>query len=129
VKQNIHALIIDDNRTDQMILSRLLSLEGVQVSQIFNPAELEANLQVLDDVDIVFVDLEMPNLNGYEVFQILKQYLGDAVPLVACTVHTSEVNTVRDLGFNSFLGKPLKSNLFSAQFHAIMEGKPVWEFK
>jgi CheY-like chemotaxis protein len=127
--ETIRALIIDDNHTDQKVLAQLLTLEGAELIQIFDPADLVANLQILDEMDIVFVDLEMPHLDGYQVFDLLTQKFGKSVPIVACTVHTSEVNTARTLGFHSFIGKPLKVAQFSNQIQRILRGESIWDFK
>jgi CheY-like chemotaxis protein len=129
MQENIHALIIDDNLTDQKILAQLLTLEGARITQIVDPSELVACISQFEGVDIVFVDLEMPHLNGYEVFNLLKEYFGDTVPLVACTVHTSEVNNARDLGFDSFLGKPVNVAQFPKHFRRILARESIWEFK
>ncbi|HLA45227.1 MAG TPA: response regulator, partial [Aggregatilineales bacterium] len=84
-------------------------------------------LQTLEKVDIVFLDLEMPKLDGYEVLVILKQHFGNNVPIVACTVHTAEINTTRKLGFSSFVAKPLDTDRFPNQLSRILNGDPVWE--
>ena len=81
----------------------------------------------LEKVDIVFLDLEMPKLDGYEVLVILKQHFGNNVPIVACTVHTAEINTTRKLGFSSFVAKPLDTDRFPNQLSRILNGDPVWE--
>ncbi len=124
---NIHALVIDDSTTDQVVLSRFLSLENAQITQIYDPSNLDDTLQDLAEVDIIFVDLEMPNLNGYQVLSILTEYFGNDVPIVACTVHTSEVSTAKEQGFHSFLAKPLNADRFSTSLHQILNGKSVWE--
>jgi hypothetical protein len=45
---------------------------------------------------------------------------------VAYTVHVSEINTVYQMGFHSFLGKPLDSDLFPDQLARILRGERVW---
>jgi CheY-like chemotaxis protein len=74
----------------------------------------------------VFLDLEMPSLDGYQVFDFLRCQVGMTVPIVACTVHISEAKTARNLGFDSFLAKPLNADIFPEQFRKIMSGERVW---
>lgn len=125
----IRALIIDDNKTDQKVIAQLLTLEGAELTQIYDPADLATQIEMLDEMDIVFVDLEMPHFNGYEVFELLTEKYGTSVPIVACTVHTSEVNTVRNLGFHSFIGKPLNVAQFPSQVKRVLGGESIWDFK
>ncbi|HEX2618780.1 MAG TPA: response regulator, partial [Phototrophicaceae bacterium] len=87
---------------------------------------LSAILPGLKLVDVVFLDLEMPGLDGYQVKEMLRSSLGDT-PIVAYTVHVSEINEVRNLGFNGFLGKPLDNARFPGQLARILRGEAVWE--
>jgi CheY-like chemotaxis protein len=129
MSETIHALIIDDNQIDQKVLAQLLTMEGADLIQIYDPVDLVAKLQLLDEMDIVFVDLEMPHYNGYQVLELLIQKYGTSVPIVACTVHTSEVSMARSQGFHSFIGKPLNSTRFSSQVQRILRGESIWDFK
>jgi CheY-like chemotaxis protein len=123
----LHALIIDDDAYSIHVMERLLDQEDISYTAVADPTTLEDILATLDAVDIVFLDLEMPKLDGYEVLAILKNYLETNVPIVACTVHTAEINNTRRQGFFSFVAKPLDLDRFSDQLHRILNGIPVWE--
>jgi two-component system cell cycle response regulator DivK len=122
-----HALIIDDNAKNMNVLARLLSEQGVSNTQVAHPRHLEAALETAGEVDIVFLDIEMPGMSGYDVLERLRLYdhLG-GVPVVAYTVHVSEINRAHELGFHSFLGKPLDPDKFPSQLACILRGEPVW---
>jgi CheY-like chemotaxis protein len=122
-----HALIIDDDANNLGILVEMLSLEGVQSTSIQDPLQAEATLQAIPPVDVIFLDLEMPEINGYDILEALKadNQFKD-VPVVAYTVHVSEINVARQLGFHSFLGKPLDADAFSEQLARILNGESVW---
>ena len=69
----------------------------------------------------------MPRLDGYQVFDILKSYPHlKNVPVVAYSVHVSELNAARSRGFDSFLGKPLDVDQFPSQLTQILKGEGVW---
>lgn len=122
---DIHALVIDDNTNNIGVLAELLRLEGVKVTTIQNPLKIEAALE--QPVDIIFLDLEMPEMDGYEVLGHLKADSRLAgVPVVAYTVHVSEMITARQMGFHSFLGKPLDADKFPHQLEKILQGERVW---
>jgi two-component system cell cycle response regulator DivK len=124
---HVHALIIDDNAYNVEVLERLLATSGHSFTTLQDPTRLEDVIPELGQIDIVFLDLEMPKLNGYEMLQILKDDLGLTVPVVAYTVHTSEMNEARALGFDGFLGKPLDPNRFPDQLAHLLAGQSVWE--
>ncbi|NOG52027.1 MAG: hypothetical protein HND48_23240 [Chloroflexi bacterium] len=49
------------------------------------------------------------------------------MPIIAYTVHTSEIELARRYGFSGFLGKPVDGEQFSAHLSRILAGLPVWE--
>lgn len=122
-----HALVIDDNDDNLYVLSELLTMNGVQSYTLRRSVELLTFLQGIERLDVVFLDLEMPRMNGYEVLTWLKQHprFGH-VPVVAYTVHLSEVAVAQQIGFHSFLGKPLDADKFPDQLARILNGEPVW---
>lgn len=123
----LHALIVDDNRDNSSILAQMLSIEGIQSTRVEEPTKLERLLNSLPKTQVVFLDLEMPKLNGYQVFNQLRSTSQfHDVPIVAYTVHVSEINTVRNLGFHSFLAKPLDQDHFPEQLARILNGDQVW---
>lgn len=123
-----HALIIDDNARNAQVLKLMLGDQGVSSTQVTNPRKIEDALTGLKRIDVVFLDLEMPGINGYEVFQALSSDPRFAnVPIVACTVHLNEMNTVYEQGFAGFIGKPLDDERFPDQLARILSGQPVWE--
>lgn len=123
-----HALIIDDNAKNLSVLARLLAEEQVGSTQVTNPRQLSAAIETLDAVDVVFLDLELPNTNGYEILAMLHEDDRFAdVPIVAYTVHVSEINAAQQRGFHSFLGKPIDPDKFHDQLARILSGEAVWE--
>jgi CheY-like chemotaxis protein len=121
-----HILIVDDNADNLGILGEMLQLEGYEFTAVQNPSKLEGKMgNTL--FDAVFLDLEMPNINGYELFEKLsKDPRFKGVPIIAYTVHVSEINVIRDLGFHSFIGKPLDADAFPDQIARILRGERVW---
>jgi CheY-like chemotaxis protein len=122
-----HALIIDDDANNLEVLSEILSMLGLDCIAVQDVAKLEDMVSELQQADVIFLDLEMPKIDGYEMLDILKNNIGTTAPIVACTVHLNEINTARDLGFHSFIGKPIKADRFPDQLERILNNEPVWE--
>lgn len=125
---HLHALIIEDNIYNAEVLASLLAAENVQSTIVSNLNTMAEDIQNLAQVDLIFLDLEMPVATGYEVFEyLISEPKTNSIPVIACTVHVSEINVARKLGFHSFLGKPLSSSRFSNQLKRILNNQPVWE--
>jgi two-component system cell cycle response regulator DivK len=123
-----HALIIDDNARNVDVLARLLAAENITSTQVLDPGALLQTAETMTVPDIVFLDLEMPDYNGY---QVLNWFKSDPrfqkVKVVAYTVHVSEINNAHQQGFDGFLGKPLRYDRFPDQLNRILNGEQVWE--
>ena len=122
------ALIVDDNQFNTNILARFLEEEGLASVIVSRPKNLDAYLSQLDDLKVVFLDLEMPELDGFDMLaQLRANELFQGVPIVAHSVHISEIKVTHDAGFDSFIGKPLNADKFTGQLSRILSGKAVWE--
>ena len=122
-----HALIIDDSWPNIEVLTTLLDKEDVTYTTTVLPREVPELARSLDQVDVVFLDLEMPHQSGFDVLYELEAIDKlQGVPIVAYSVHNSEIDLARDAGFHSFLGKPLSVQLFPEQLQCILSGGEVW---
>lgn len=122
----IHAVIIDDSEIGLKVLGGMLEISRIAYTAIQDPRHVRATLQTLPRIDVIFLDLEMPHLSGPDVLRLIKQELGLTAPVVAYSVHTSEVDVVRQLGFDGFIGKPVDLRAFPAHLDNILNGRPVW---
>ncbi len=123
-----HALIIDDNPMNGDVLGMLLANQGVTHTLLESPRSLADILEQLEQIGIIFLDLEMPHHNGFDILNDLRADPRlEGVPIVAYTVHISEIDEARTAGFDGFLGKPLNTQKFPDQLNRIMNGMPVWE--
>lgn len=123
-----HALIIDDDVRNTAVLASLLSKQGVQSTEVNDSTTLTTRLEGIKRVDVVFLDLEMPGSNGYDVLALIKaDKRFRNVPVVACTVYVGEINTAHQSGFSGFIGKPLDADRFPDQLQRILKGEAVWE--
>lgn len=124
---NIHVLIIDDDQTSLNVLARLFDSEGITSTTLQDATLLAESLDSIDKVDLVFLDLEMPKLNGYEILQSLRDDFQMDTPVIAYSAYTNEIVEARESGFSGFISKPIKKERFLDQLERILDGKQVWE--
>ena len=120
-------LIADDEPIARRVLrEHLEAIADVEITgeAATGPEAVEQIFQAKPD--LVLLDMEMPGLDGYRVKDMIKPHIG-AAPIIAYTVHVSEINAVRKLGFDGFLGKPLDNARFPDQLARILNGEPVWD--
>jgi PAS domain S-box-containing protein len=107
---NRHVLVADDHKLNRMVASEMLKKWGARVTLAENGREaVQACLS--ETFDIVLMDLQMPEMDGYEATaQILNQLGGKAPPIVAVTASASEQDRLEILnaGMCEHVIKPFK---------------------
>jgi putative two-component system response regulator len=102
-------LIVDDQAPNVMLLEKMLQLEGyTNVLGITDPTQV-ADLYALHHFDIVLLDLNMPQLDGFQVMQQLRALeRGSYVPILVLTAQSDPATRLRALqsGARDFIGKP-----------------------
>lgn len=114
--QGVRVLIADDAAGTVDTLAQLLQLEGATVSVANDGVEALAHFEKTPH-DIVFADLGMPNMDGYELARRLRALpQGADVPLVAMTGFTrdNDVQRTRQAGFDAHIGKPLSIGMLTS---------------
>ena len=101
-------LIIEDDADTREVLQFSLETEGQPVAVAATGEEGLARAAALRP-DVVFVDLKLPDLDGFEVAQRLRALLGPAVRLVALTGfgRPEDRDATAAAGFDEHLTKPV----------------------
>lgn len=121
-----HALIIEDNHDNLEILQDLLQAHQVSVSAVRRPDLMNLTQSLTPVPDLVFCDLELPGRDGFQLLPVLRQALPAGTPIIAYTVHVSEIEHARRAGFDGFLGKPLDPDDVPNLIQRILHGQAVW---
>ncbi len=118
-------LVVDDNKVNRLLLGRGLEQQGHTVSFAEN------GLQALEKVraqpfDIVLLDIQMPEMDGY---QVLEQITSDLnlrdIPVIMTTAMEELDSVVKciELGAEDYLTKPVNAVLLRARVNASLEKK------
>ncbi len=113
------ALIVDDNRDSADTLAAVLGLLGHETRCVYDPHLTVGAVQAFDP-DIVFLDLGMPGLSGYDVARELRAN-GSGLVLVAVTGwgHDDDRRRTAEAGFDHHLVKPAGLAAISAICHGL----------
>jgi len=128
----VNVLIVEDNVRNYALLARLLSFMGVNetVWRRSGWQVLEFAREALPQVDLILLDIHLPEEDGYQVLTRLREderFCDTRV--VAVTADVSDVNLSRakTVGFDGFLAKPINVDLFPDQIRRILSGELVWD--
>ncbi|AZZ92142.1 response regulator [Hahella sp. KA22] len=110
----IRILLVEDNLTNQQIASQLLQAEGAFVDIASTGKEaITAITHAGSQFDIVLMDIQMPEMDGYAATRALREKFGyKTLPIVAMTANVLEKDREECLaaGMNDHIGKPFDIN-------------------
>ena len=106
-------LVVDDEDGMRRLLSRVLTREGYETSAVGSGAEA-LRLVGSERFDLVVTDIKMPEMDGYEVSQAIRNTLEspkNRMPIIALTAGVMETDLKKclDAGMNGYISKPYKA--------------------
>ncbi len=108
---NAHILVAEDNSANQQVAIGMLERLGCAVIVASNGSEA-INLLERNRFDIIFMDCNMPEMDGYEATRIIRTLHGSnaGLPIIAMTANVQEGDREKCLnaGMDDYLPKPLK---------------------
>ena len=113
--RGVRSLIVDDNITNLKLASIVLSKSGIAI------ATATSGMQALElcreqHFDIIFLDIQMPGMDGYETVRRIRQEpLNETTEIIALTAHMmpEEKQHALDCGFDSVVIKPVSENIIN----------------
>ena len=123
-------LLVEDNEINLEIMHSQLTSLGYKVDTVLNGKEALEKFQK-NKYDVVLTDIEMPEMNGYELaaaIRRLQEDAGYATPVLAITASEFDLNEERavSMGFTDYMLKPLDLELLKSKFaHIICNHKSV----
>lgn len=110
--RRLKILVAEDNNANRKILRRILEVAGHHVAAV-NDGEAALSELERDRFDLVLMDINMPEMSGYEVTKLYRMgHLGEArLPIIALTADaTSETERqCREAGMDAVLTKPVEA--------------------
>ena len=118
-------LVVDDNKVNRLLLARNLELQGHSVASAEN-GRVALEMLRRESFDLLLLDMEMPEMDG---FQVLEQLVGDLqlrdLPVIVTSSLEGVANIARciELGAEDYLTKPVNPVLLKARIGASLEKK------
>ena len=118
-------LVVDDNRVNRLLLTHALEQNGHNVSTAEN-GRIGMQMLKAQTFDVILLDIDMPEMNGFEVLEALLQDndLRD-LPVIMTSASDELDRVVKciEMGAEDYLVKPLNPVLLRARVNASLEKK------
>lgn len=107
-------LVAEDDNINFLLLKKILQLRNYSVIRAVNGQEAVTICSTNPAINLVFMDIKMPVMDGYAAFEKIKMFLPN-LPIIAQTAHSSieDKERVMQSGFTDYITKPLdKERIF-----------------
>lgn len=110
-KRSVRILLTEDNPVNQKLAKIMLTKAGYHVEIACNGREaVEKYTRVPDAFDLIFMDIQMPEMDGMKATKAIRDNGFDKIPIVAMTAHAMKGDREKclDAGMNDYITKPIK---------------------
>ena len=101
-------LVAEDNEVNQKVIRHVLQKAGGIVDIANNGLEAISFLKKSKDYDLIIMDLQMPEMDGYEATRYIRNEMNLSIPIIAMTASAlkGEKSKCLEIGMNDYLSKP-----------------------
>ena len=123
--KNIKILVVEDMPLNQLLMKTVLEDFGFELDIVANGKLAIEKLQV-GVYDIILMDLQMPEMNGFEATEYIRNTMHSTIPIIALTadVTTVDIDKCKAVGMNDYIAKPVDENFLYNKIVGLVT-KPV----
>ena len=125
--ENIKVLVVEDIPLNQLLMKTLLEEFGFD-RDIADNGKIAIEKLKNKSYDIILMDLHMPEMNGFEATDYIRNKLNLKIPIIALTadVTTADLKKCKAVGMNDYISKPLDEKLlYNKIFDLLKKAKPT----
>jgi two-component system, chemotaxis family, chemotaxis protein CheY len=123
-------LVADDSAIVRSMVKKAISMAGLEVSQVYEAANGKEALAVLARawVDVVFADINMPEMSGAELVRHMKAepaYASTPVVIVSSESSQARIEEMKHAGARAYVKKPFRPEQFREVIEDLLGDKGV----
>lgn len=114
--ENIKVLVVEDIALNQLLIKIILLDFGYDVTIASNGKIAIENLQE-NKYDLILMDLQMPEMNGFEATKHIRNVMNSNIPIIALTADVTSVDVEKCIaaGMNDYVSKPIDEKILYAK--------------
>jgi signal transduction histidine kinase/FixJ family two-component response regulator/HPt (histidine-containing phosphotransfer) domain-containing protein len=123
--KNIKVLVVEDMALNQLLMKTLLDDFGFE-RDIATNGKIAIEKLENKTYDIILMDLQMPEMNGFEATEYIRNKMNSKIPIIALTadVTTVDLAKCKAAGMNDYIAKPVDERLLYNKIVGLVK-KPV----
>jgi PAS domain S-box-containing protein len=123
--KNIKVLVVEDIALNQLLMKTLLDDFGFEQDIAVNGKVAVEKLQT-KTYDVILMDLQMPEMNGFEATEYIRKTMKSCIPIIALTadVTTVDLAKCKAVGMNDYIAKPVDERILYSKIIGLVR-KPA----
>ena len=120
--KNIKVLVAEDIPLNQLLMKILLDEFGFE-HDIANNGKIAIEKLQNNSYDIILMDLQMPEMNGFEATEYIRNTMNSKIPIIALTadVTTVDLSKCKAVGMNDYISKPVDERLLYSKIIELLK--------
>ncbi len=120
--KNIKVLVVEDIALNQLLMKTLLDDFGFERDIAGNGKIAIEKLQT-KSYDIILMDLQMPEMNGFEATEYIRTKMNSKIPIIALTADVTSVDLskCKAAGMNDYIAKPVDERLLYSKIIGLVK--------
>jgi len=125
--KGIKVLVVEDIPLNQLLMKTLLDDFGFE-RDIAENGRIAVEKMQANTYDIILMDLQMPEMNGFEATEYIRHTLNSDIPIIALTadVTTVDLEKCRFVGMNDYIAKPVDEKLLYTKIVGLVKKTTVY---
>lgn len=123
---NMNVLVVEDMMLNQLLMKTLLDDFGFE-RDIASNGKIAIEKMKANQYDIILMDLQMPEMNGFEATDYIRNTLHSSIPIIALTadVTTVDLEKCMAFGMNDYIAKPIDEHLLYSKIISLVKKSPL----
>ena len=123
---NVKVLVVEDIPLNQLLMRTLLDDFGFECD-IAGNGKIAIEKMETNIYDLVLMDLQMPEMNGFETTEYIRHVMKSNVPIIALTadVTTVDLAKCKTVGMDDYIAKPVDERLLYSKMVGFLKKTPV----
>ena len=122
---NRSILLADDDLSAHVLLNAILKPTGINIYPAYNGTEAFAACVEHPDIQVVIMDIRMPEMNGVEATRLIRKYRPELPVIAYSALNQPEYkHLMKKLNCEEFLLKPVHPNVILATLSKYLNPKP-----
>jgi PAS domain S-box-containing protein len=123
--KNVKVLVVEDIALNQLLMRTLLDEFGFSCDIAAN-GKIAIELLKINSYDVVLMDLQMPEMNGFEATEYIRTTMDSKIPIIALTadVTTVDLAKCKSVGMDDYISKPVDERILYNKIVGLVK-KPI----